>query len=70
MTAYAFNHATLYALSICQTQNSHFRIAFCRGLPVRAVQRCLVGFTGSPLPHVRGEVRRLIAKGIPGPVNV
>ncbi len=36
----------------------------------RAVQRCLVGFTGSPLPHMRGEVRRLIAKGISGPVNV
>jgi len=37
---------------------------------VRAVQRCWVGFTGSPPPHTRGEVRRLTARGMSEPVNV
>jgi len=40
------------------------------GLEARAVQRCRMGCTGSALPHMRGEVRHLIARGIPEPANV
>ena len=40
------------------------------GVGCRAVQRCWVGCTGSVLPHMRGEVRRLIARGIPELTNV
>ncbi len=36
----------------------------------RAVQRCRMGCTGSALPHMRGEMRHLIARGIPEPANV
>jgi len=36
----------------------------------RAVQRCRLAVTGSALQHLRGEVRRLIARGIPEPANV
>ena len=36
----------------------------------RAVQRCWVGRIESASPHLRCEVRRLIARGIPEPANV
>ncbi len=36
----------------------------------RAVQRCWLAVTGSALQHLRGEVRRLIARGIPEPADV
>ncbi len=37
---------------------------------VRAVQRCWVGRVESAPPHLRCEVRRLIARRIPEPANV
>jgi len=33
-------------------------------LPARAVQRCWVGCVESDPPHLRGEVRRLVARGV------
>ncbi len=36
----------------------------------RAVQRCRLAVTGSALQHLRDEVRRLIARGIPEPADV
>ena len=36
----------------------------------RAVQRCWVGRIGSVPPHLRCEVKRLVARGIPDPANV
>ena len=37
---------------------------------VRAVQRCWVGCIEPALSHMRGEVRRLIARGVCEPENV
>ncbi len=36
----------------------------------RAVQRCWIGRVESAPPHLRCEVRRLIARGVPEPANV
>ena len=40
------------------------------GARVRAVQRCRLAVTESPLQHLMDEVRRRIARGIPEPATV
>ncbi len=36
----------------------------------RAVQRCWIGGIDAALPPMRGDVRRLIARGVPEPARV
>ncbi len=37
---------------------------------LRAVQRCWIGGIDAALPPMRGDVRRLIARGVPEPARV
>ncbi len=60
-------HAITRHLVALSTYLGHARVAYTY---CRAVQRYCHGVTGFVLPHMRDEVRHLIARGIPEPANV
>ena len=45
-------------------------VDYLMGPEGRAVQRCWIGRIESAPPHLRGEVRRLVARGIPEPAPI